>query len=127
MIPIKQITSLPSLEWSPIAQIEMEENGFAFLDKTDVMWQVGDVAVCGFTWHTFFQPPWMWFALARGVTMRHLIDFRRIAKQIPHHTLTAVREDNEIAHRFATFYGFVPLGNQLVTDKASYTLYRKEH
>lgn len=128
MTPIKSIANLPDLDWSDIAQREMldVQTREELIDKSQFMWQLGDVAVCGFVYRTFTNPPWMWFALARGVTLRHLIDFRALAMQIPKGTLTTVRSDFRVGHRFAQFYGFENLTDTVLHEDIMYTLYRKE-
>jgi len=84
--------------------------GDELLRQSDFMWRLGDVAICGLVYSTFTSPPWMWFALAKGVTLRDLIDFRRLAELIPPGTTTGVRADLPVPIRFAEFYGFKPTG-----------------
>lgn len=123
MIQIESVNELPGFDWSDLATLEMQEEGLELIRKTDRMWRVGNVAVCGFIWHSFYQPPWMWFALSRGVTLRDLIDFRRLASYIPYGTTTGVRVDQAEAIRFAEFYNFHYTGAQV----GDYRIYRKEN
>ncbi len=122
MIELDPIQDLPAFDWSDLAQLEMQETGLELIRQTDRMWRVGSVAVVGFIWSSFYQPPWMWFALARGVTLRDLIDFRRLTAQIPSGTLTGVRQGHKEARRFAEFYGFDYTGG----DVGEFRIYRKE-
>ena len=122
MTQIEPIYDLPPFDWSDLAQLEMQENGLDLIRQTDRMWRIGNVAVCGFIWHSFYQPPWMWFALGKGVTLRELLDFRRLAGQIPEGTTTGVRVDQTEALRFAELYGFHYTGS----DVGDYRIYRKE-
>lgn len=103
MIPIKQ---LPDLDWSDQARKEILISGQSLLDETDFAWMIGRVAICGIIYKTFTSPPWFWFALAKNVTLKDLIDFRRKAELIPKGTLTAVHVNFVEGIRFAKFYGF---------------------
>lgn len=120
MIPI-EINELPSFDWSDLARLEMQEHGLDLIRQTDRMWRVGNVAVCGLIWSSFYQPPWMWFALGKGVTVRELLDFRGLARLIPAGTTTGVRKDQKGALRFAELYGFCPTGD----EAGDYRIYRK--
>lgn len=126
MIPIKQIRKLPDFDWMDIARFEMLEAAGEVVSASDTMWQLGNAAVCGFVWNSFTSPPWMWFALSKGVTMKDLVDFRRMACRIPRGTLTAVKDDFEVGAKFAKFYGFKPTGQNVWTAKAVYNIYIKE-
>lgn len=125
MIQIKQVKQIPELDWTQIAAREMLEQGLDAVADTDIIWQVGDVAVCGFKWFSFMRPPFMWFALARGVTMRTLIDFRALAERIPLGTITAVRESGSIERRFAEFYGFIDINEVVELSTGTYRWFRK--
>lgn len=126
MTEIEIVKRLPGFHWSELAELEMNEQGLELIQQTDVIYKVGSVAVAGFMWRSFFQPPWLWFALSRDAKFRDLIDFRRLAEQIPAGTLTAVRDDKPVAKRFAEFYGFVPTLQFHSTPFAVYQLFRKE-
>jgi hypothetical protein len=71
------------------------------------------------------SPPWFWFALAKGVTIRDLIDFRAKREEIPAGALTAVREEWPNAVRFAEFYGFVYTGEDRTIGSKTYRIYRR--
>lgn len=103
---MSQIDRLPDLDWSEHAAEEIAVSGQALLDRSDFIWKVGEVAICGLIYESFTSSPWFWFALARGVGMRDLIDFRRLALMIPSGSLTAVMDGKPVAARFAEFYGF---------------------
>lgn len=122
MIRTEPIDALPAFDWSNLAALEMQEHGLDLIAQTDCMWKVGDVAVCGLIWESFYSPPWMWFALAKGARLRDLLDFRRLAHRIPHHTLTGIRDDRPEAIKFAELYGF-RWTKQCV---GAYLIYRKE-
>lgn len=128
MSRIKQITSLPELDWSPQARWEF---GFfsspeELVYQSDFVWQIGEVAVCGFIYTQMTNPPWMWFALASKVSMRDLIDFRALSMEIPRGAQTAVKESFALGHRFAKFYGFQPTGGAGQHLGEKYLMYVKE-
>ena len=95
--------------------------GEELLAQSDFMWRVGEVAICGLIYQTFTSPPWFWFALAKNVTFRDLIDFRRLATLIPLGTYTAIQANLPLAKRFAEFYGFKSTDQ----EREGYTIYRR--
>ena len=101
--PIKH---LPSLDWTDTARREIVHTGAELVEQSHVAYRIGNVAVAGLIYYSFTEPPWFWFALARGVTMRHLIDFRRYRDDIPQGALTAIDSEDNRSIRFAKFYGF---------------------
>jgi hypothetical protein len=108
MTQINPILSLPDFDWNEQAQKEIALNAQQVLDQTTVMYQVGEVAVIGLIYRSLALPPWMWFALTKGVGFRQLVDFRMLARKIPYGTATSVAEGWVVGNRFAKFYGFVP-------------------
>lgn len=113
---MSRIDSIPTLNWNDQARSEMG-NAEALIRCSDFMWKVGEVAICGLIYETYTSPPWMWFALSRDVTMRDLIDFRRLSTLIPRGTLVGVAEDYALGVRFAEFYGFSNTNSRLQNYK----------
>lgn len=119
MNPIKE---LPNLPWSETARKQIMETGPDLVAASDVAYRIGDIAAVGLIYESYTSPPWFWFALAEGVTMRHLLDFTRLKDRIPYGALTGVDADNKTELRFAEFYGFKRLGKNL----QGYEIMRKE-
>jgi len=125
MIPIKEITDLPPLNWSDQAKAEMQVFGCKPPAGTALAWQLGEYAVCGLVYTSFTSPPWFWFALADGVGLRQLIDFRRLVAYLPRGTATAVMEDFEEGRRFAEVYGFMKTDQVVNTGGLVYRIYKR--
>jgi hypothetical protein len=77
------IDNLPNLDWNEIAQQEIIITGANLVAQSDFAYQIGRVAIAGLIYHSYVAPPWFWFALAKGVTLRDLIDFRALREEIP--------------------------------------------
>lgn len=122
MSPIK---GLPELDWSEIARQEIIVTGADLIAKSDFAYQIGRVAIAGLIYHNYTSPPWFWFALAKGVRIRDLIDFRAFREQIPQGSLTAVNEEWPNAVRFAEFYGFEDTGEERLYGNKPYKIYRR--
>lgn len=119
------IDNLPNLDWNEIARQEIIVTGADLVSRSDFAYQIGRVAIAGLIYHSYTAPPWFWFALAKGVTIRDLIDFRAMRESIPEGALTAINEALPNAVRFAEFYGFTYTGeNRLYGDKM-YKIYRR--
>lgn len=119
------IDSLPNLDWNEIARREIIITGANLIAQSDFAFQIGRVAIAGLIYHNYLSPPWFWFALAKGVTMRDLIDFRKLRDEIPQGAMTAVCVDWPHAIRFAEFYGFVYTGEERIYDGKTYKMYRR--
>lgn len=119
------IERLPNLDWNEIARQEIIVTGADIVAKSDFAYQIGRVAIAGLIYHNYISPPWFWFALAKGVTLRDLIDFRALREQIPHGSLTAVCEEWPNAVRFAEFYGFEDTGERRLCGDKLYKIYRR--
>lgn len=119
------IDSLPDLEWSRIALEEMGVSGSAFIQESTVAFRIGDVAIAGLIYTSYLSPPWFWFASARGITLRDLIDFRRLAANIPKGALTGIRVGHEPSVRFAKLYGFEETEQQAEHCGITFTIFRK--
>lgn len=124
MTPIKQIVQLPDFDWNDRTLEELVCAQDVVRQSTTI-WQVGTAAVAGFYYESLTAPPWMWFALSRGITFRDLIDFRRVAEYIPSGTLTLVLEGAEPETRFAKFYKFEPQERTLVYRDRLYRVFRR--
>lgn len=123
MNPIKAIPNLP---WSPAAQFEIALAGDDLVAQSDFAYQIGQVAICGLIYSSYVAPPWFWFALAKGTTLRDLIDFRRTyMEMIPLGAMTAVRAEAKESIRFAEFYGFEATGDKRRYKGHTYLLYRR--
>lgn len=122
MSPIKH---LPNLDWNEIAQQEIIVTGSNLVSQSDFAYQIGCVAIAGLIYQSYTAPPWFWFALAKGVTLRDLIDFRALREEIPVGALTAVREEWPNAIRFAEFYGFENTNNDRLVGDYVYKIYRR--
>lgn len=119
------IDYLPNLDWSEIAQREIIVTGADLVAKSDFAYQIGRVAIAGLIYHNYIAPPWFWFALAKGVTLRDLIDFRALREEIPQGALTAIDPAWPNAVRFAEFYGFEYTGMDKVCEGTTYKIYRR--
>lgn len=119
------ISSLPNLEWNEIAEQEIIVAGAGLVAQSDFAYQIGRVAIAGLIYHNYVAPPWFWFALAKGVTLRDLIDFRALREEIPKGALTAICEEWPNAIRFAEFYGFEYTGNDRLCGDKMYKIYRR--
>lgn len=123
MNPIK---SLPALDWNDIARAEIILTGEDLVAHSHVAMQIGNVAVAGLVYYAgFFNPPWFWFALARGITIKHLIDFRRMMEYIPTGSLTAVNENEPQALKFARLYGFEETGQIREHEGKVFKIFRR--
>lgn len=118
MTPINQ---LPSFDWNDQAKEEILREGQDLINRSHFSWAVGDVVICGLIYSTYTSPPWFWFAMSKGVTLRDLIDFRRLARLIPRGTMTAVAETFREGIRFAEFYGFTETDHTV----DGYKIYRR--
>lgn len=119
------INSLPALDWTELAEREIIVTGADLIAKSDFAYQIGRVAIAGIIYHSYTAPPWFWFALAKGVTIRDLIDFRALREEIPQGSLTAIDEKWPNAIRFAEFYGFVDTGEIKVYNDKPYRIFRR--
>lgn len=123
---MKEISRLPELDWCERAKAQMARtDGEALLRASQAAYRLGNAAVIGLIYQSFFSPPWLWFALAQDVTMRDLIDFRRMQHLIPRGALVAIEDGDEVAYRFAAFYGFTDTGTLSEQDGLTYTIMRK--
>jgi hypothetical protein len=122
MNPIKK---LPDLDWDDIAKREIIVTGENLVEQSDYAYQIGRVAIAGLIYYSYTSAPWFWFALAKGVTIRDLIDFRRLQEEIPIGSMTAVRTDRVEALRFARFYGFEETGELRTLGNTTYKLFRR--
>ena len=120
------IDALPDLDWSPIARREIALTGADLLRQSDFAYQIGQIAICGLVYSTLTSPPWFWFALAKGVTLRDLIDFRRTYMNlIPSGAITAVNTADRESIRFAEFYGFEETSSVRIYKDRVYKIYRR--
>lgn len=125
MNQIELVTGLPNWQWKPHSQEELTITGEELVQMSDTVWRVGNAAVAGFIYHSFTNPPWMWFLLAENVNIGDLVDFRRIARLIPSGTTTAVAADFALALRFAKLYGFEDTGETQNYSDREYKIMRK--
>lgn len=123
MNPIKE---LPAWDWTEHARKEIIVSGPDLLTQSDFAWEVGGVAICGLIYNNYCAPPWMWFAIRKGVELRHLLDFRRYAEFIPKGTTTAVLEDFDTGIRFAQLYGFIPTKLVIPHGDQFYIVFRRD-
>lgn len=122
MTPIK---GLPNLDWNEIARREIIVTGSDLVTRSDFAYQIGRVAIAGLIYHNYMAPPWFWFALAKGVRLRDLIDFRAMREEIPRGSLTAINSEWPNAVRFAEFYGFEDTGERRLYGDKPYLIYRR--
>lgn len=125
MSKIELITGLPNWHWQEHCQKEIAMTGEELIEQSDVIWGIGSAAVAGFVYSSYTSPPWMWFVLAKNVTIADLIDFRRLAVRIPQGTLTAVATDFPVAMKFAKVYGFVETEHEVMYFDRLYKIMRK--
>lgn len=123
---MKIINRLPDLDWTERAQRQIQlAGGDAIIAISQAAYRLGNAGVIGLIYSSLLSPPWLWFALARSVTMRDLIDFRRMQHLIPQGTMAAVEDEDEVAYRFAKFFGFVETGHQIEHEGQLHLLMRK--
>jgi hypothetical protein len=123
---MKEINQLPDFDWTERAQRQIDTHGGnALLAASHKAYRLGNAGVIGLIYQSMFSPPWLWFALAKTATMRDFIDFRRMQELIPRGTLTAVEDGDEVAFRFARFYGFEDSGNSVEHEGQLHLLMRK--
>ena len=120
------IDTLPDWQWSSHAEQEIMITGQELVEQSDFAWRVSDAAVCGLIYNSYCSPPWMWFALRKGVGLRELLDFRRYAEFIPSGALTAVLENFEPGIRFARLYGFRETGEIVSYGDHDYLIFRRD-
>lgn len=125
MNQIEAIKEIPDWTWMVKSQEEMTLAGSGIIEQTDFMWRVGNVAVAGFIYYSFLSPPAMWFALAKDVTIRDLVDFRKIAELIPQGTITLVEDKFTTGLRFAKLYGFKETGDEETHFDKTYKIMRR--
>lgn len=125
MNPIELVKGMPAFEWTDHCAEEIILTGEQLLEQSDFVWRIGHIALAGFMYNSFVNPPWMWFVLAKGTTISDLIDFRRLARGIPKGTLTAVAESFEVGMKFAKFYGFEETGETQIFFDRPFKLLRK--
>lgn len=119
------IDKLPDLDWNEVAKQEIIVTGADLVSRSDFAYQIGRVAIAGLIYHSYISPPWFWFALAKNVTLRDLIDFRAFREEIPEGALTAVCDEWPHAVRFAEFYGFEDTGETRPCNDRIYKIYRR--
>lgn len=119
------IDAIPDLDWSEIAKQEIIMTGANLVAMSDFAYQIGKVAIAGLVYSSYTAPPWFWFALAKGVRIRDLIDFRALREQIPVGAYTAINADWPESIRFAEFYGFVDTGQQRIFGGKFYKIFRR--
>lgn len=124
---MKAINQLPDLDWSDRAARQIAATGGDMLVRmSQVAYRLGNAAVIGLVYQSFFSPPWLWFALAKNVTLRDLIDFRRLQDRIPRGALTAIEDGDEVAFRFASFFGFADSGQSVEDNGILFVIMRKQ-
>lgn len=117
------INSIPNFDWNDLARRNIERSQ-GLVEESHVAYSIGNIGIAGLIYSNFLQPPWFWFALARGVTLRHLLDFRRLKERIPLGSLTAVDTASEDAVKFARVFGFVNTG-QPYADEETIKIFRR--
>lgn len=122
MTPIKD---LPDLDWNEFAKQEIVVAGAGLVAQSDFAYQIGRVAIAGLIYTSYTAPPWFWFALAKGVTLKDLFDFRALREEIPQGSLCAVNEGWPEAVKFAKFYGFEDTGADRVVEGKTYKIFRR--
>lgn len=119
------IDKLPQLEWSDLAQEEIIVTGVSLVEQSVVAYQIGHVAVAGLWYDSYTSPPWFWFALAKNVTLRDLLDFRRLKDNIPQGARTLINSEREVAEQFAKLYGFEDTKDRLIQNGIEYKIFRR--
>src|ERR1017187_7952876 len=126
MSRIERVKDLPDLNWSVQGAKELALSGTDVIKQTDVIWRIGDAAVCGFIYLSLVNPPWLWFILADKIHLSDLIDLRRLCERIPKGTLTAVEEGFKEGVKFATLYGFEKTEETAERNEVVYNIYRRK-
>lgn len=120
------INELPSLNWSTTASEQLQITGPEIVEQSHVAYQIGNIAVAGLIYGSLLCPPWFWFALADGITLRELLDFRRLMEKIPTGSLTAVNASHKEAIKFARVFGFEETDSEAEISGAIYKLFRRK-
>ena len=120
------IEKIPELDWSDTAREELELTGKDLIDQSSIAYQIGNVAIAGLIHDSFTSPPWFWFALAKGVTLRELLDFRRYTELIPKGAMTGVNANCPEAIKFAKLFGFEDIGQSANIGGNVYRLFRRK-
>lgn len=107
---MNRIKKLPELNWSQTAKDQLAMTGEELVLESTLAFQLREAACVGLIYHSLTAPPWLWFLLAEGVSFGDLIDMRRKQELIPRGTMTAVDAGDNVALRFANFYGFRETG-----------------
>lgn len=124
MSQIEPTDHIPNLDWQDHFRHELEAAADV-LAVSDFVGRIGNVASFGYIYYSLMAPPWMWFLLAKNVSFKDLIDFRRLAVQIPKDTKTTVRLGHDEGFKFAKFYGFVETDEVLTHRGVDYRVMRK--
>lgn len=122
---MNRIDRLPDFDWSDRAKRQIETFGADLVKESNFAFAIGNVAVAGLIYVSFTEKPWFWFALARNVRFRDLIDLRRLQENIPPGSRTAVEAEDAVAIRFAKYYGFRETGGSFTHNNVDYVLMRK--
>lgn len=122
---MKPISEIPDWAWVAQAEKEIKLGGTRVLERSCMAFAVGNVAICGLIQETLSNPPWFWFALAEGVTLRDLLDFRRLAELIPVGAQTAVEVGFTEGLRFARLYGFEEVGPEVEAEGVRLKVFRR--
>ena len=127
MSQIKRIAKLPDWEWLPHSAKEVTATDQALLVKqTDIVWRIGDFAICGFVYSTYISPPWLWFLIAKKIDLKNLFELKSLAHRIPSGTTTAVEVGYGIGEKFAKLFGFEKLPETTAYQDLTYILYRRK-
>lgn len=122
---MNRISELPNLNWSDIARRQIAITGAELVGQSLVAYRIRDIASAGLIYQSLIGVPWFWFLLAKGVTLRDLIDFRRLKDFIPSGSLTAVESGNAVEERFASLYGFEWTEEVAEHQGIAYKIYRR--
>lgn len=123
---MKMIKELPNLNWTERAKKQLEMTGKELVEQSQVAFTLRDKVVVGLIYQNLFAPPWLWFLLAQGASFRELVDLRNSRDMIPVGTKTAVEADDDLALRFATYYGFTNLNEVIEFQGTDYFLMEKK-
>lgn len=119
------IDSLPDLDWSDIAREEIVAAGAELVSKSDFAYRIGNIAIAGLIYSSYTAPPWFWFALTNGITLKDLLDLRAKREKIPQGAITAVNKNLPEAIKFAKFFGFEDTDRIRLVDGKIYKIFRR--
>lgn len=125
MILIDEVTEIPQLLWTEHSSLEFSTaNVMSIQEASQLIWLIKAetvLAVAGLIYGSFSSPPWLWFLTTQELKALHVRQLQPLVKKLAPGTLTAVKNDFTMGHKFAKLFEFAP--TELVEQ--DYRIYRK--